>query len=85
VTGTPFQSFYLPQKLRGECGFAPEPLIAGFAPQALVHVARSRLKRAPEDAQLLFIQFEQHHAPRACRSWQPESYLQRIITLNAFA
>jgi hypothetical protein len=47
VPGTPLQSFHLPKKLCGECRFAPEPLIAGFAPQAHSHVARSRLKGTP--------------------------------------
>jgi hypothetical protein len=72
VTGTPFQSFHLPKKLRRECRFAPETLVAGFAPQAPLHVAGSRFEGTPQDAQLLFIQFEQHHdtpsIPRGSRT-----------------
>jgi len=47
VTGIPFQSFHLPKKLSGEGRFALETLIAGFAPQAQLHVARSRFKGTP--------------------------------------
>jgi hypothetical protein len=47
VTSTPFQSFHLSKKLRGECRFAPETLVAGFAPQAQLHVAHPRLKGTP--------------------------------------
>ncbi len=61
MTRPPLQSFYLPQKLGGERRFAPETFIAGFAPQALVHVAYFRFKGAPQDTELLSMQFEHHH------------------------
>ena len=60
VTRTPLQGFYLPKKLGGECRFAPETLIAGFAAQAQLHVTHSRLKGTLQDTQLLFVQFKQH-------------------------
>ena len=47
VTRTPLQRFDLPKKLRSEHRFTLEALIAGFAPQAQVYVAHSRLKGTP--------------------------------------
>jgi len=49
VTRTLLLCFDLPQKLAGRRRFAPESLIAGFAAQALVHVAQTHLKGTPED------------------------------------
>jgi len=60
VTRTPLQRFDLPQKLAGECRLTAEALIAGFAPQAQVHIAHTRLRGTPEHPQLLSIQVEQH-------------------------
>jgi hypothetical protein len=60
VTSPPLQGFHLPKKLGGECRFAPETLIAGFAAQAQLHVTHSRLKGTLQDTQLLFVQFKQH-------------------------
>lgn len=44
VASTPFQRLDLPQKLCGECRFAPEAFISWICPQAQVHVTRPRFE-----------------------------------------
>jgi hypothetical protein len=61
VTGSPFESLNLSQKLDRECSLSPEALIARVAAETHLHITRSRFEGSSQNAQLLFIQFEKHH------------------------
>jgi hypothetical protein len=53
VTCPSFQGLDLPQKLCGECRFAPEALVTGIAAQMQVHITHSHFESTLENAQLL--------------------------------